>query len=146
MTSDNKHLYPDLLAGLFRILSQSARIEILLTIGTGEACVCHLEAILGLRQAYISQQMMALRDADILTSRREGRFVFYRLADERLLSLIQSAAVLLGMEPQEAAPRWQNLPVAGCGCPHCSPDSDFVTVFENFDGPATASTTQQLPQ
>ncbi len=52
-----------LISNIFRQLSQPSRIEILLAIGEGEACVCHLEAKLGMRQAYISQHLMALRDA-----------------------------------------------------------------------------------
>lgn len=72
--------------------------------------------------------------------------MFYRLADERLFSLIQSAAELLGIEHQQGAHRCKNLPVAGCGCPHCNPESEFVTVFENVDGSAVASATRQLPQ
>ena len=45
------------LASLFRTMGQAARLRIILAIGEGEACVCHLEAILGYRQAYISQQL-----------------------------------------------------------------------------------------
>ena len=64
---------------LLRAISSTPRLRILLAIGTGEACVCHLEAKLGLRQAYISQHLMDLRKGKVLTSRREGRFIFYRI-------------------------------------------------------------------
>ena len=61
------------------------RIAILLAIGKSEACVCHLEAALGWRQAYISQHLMALRKANILTDRRNEQLYF--LSIERPLSL-----------------------------------------------------------
>ena len=53
--------------------------------------MCHLEAVLGERQAYISQQLMAMRDVRVITSRREGRYVYYRLADARVLDLLHLA-------------------------------------------------------
>jgi len=46
-------------------IASPQRIAILIAIGTGEACVCHLETALGSRQAYISQHLMSLRKADI---------------------------------------------------------------------------------
>src|SRR3972149_2669774 len=69
-------------------IASPQRVAILLAIGRGEACVCHLEAALGWRQAYISQHLMALRKADILTDRREGRYVFYRLKNASFLDLL----------------------------------------------------------
>jgi DNA-binding transcriptional ArsR family regulator len=66
-------------------IASPQRIAILLAIGNGDACVCHLEAALGWRQAYISQHLMALRKADILQGRREGRYVILPI-EKRLLS------------------------------------------------------------
>jgi DNA-binding transcriptional ArsR family regulator len=97
------------------------RIAILLAIGTGEACVCHLEAALGWRQAYISQHLMALRKADILDDRREGRYVYYRLKNASYLDLITYAAALSGL-PAETVSRVINTQTyPSCECPHCSP-------------------------
>ena len=87
---------------LLLAIGPQPRLEILLALGTGEACVCHLEAVLGQRQAYISQHLMALREAGIITARREGRFVYYRLQDENLLDLIRSAARLAGVSETES--------------------------------------------
>ncbi|MFM8368324.1 MAG: ArsR/SmtB family transcription factor, partial [Chloroflexota bacterium] len=67
------------IAAPLEAIASPQRIAILLAIGKGEACVCHLETALGLRQAYISQHLMALRKADILQDRREGRYVFYKI-------------------------------------------------------------------
>ena len=72
----NSEVSLESLAVFLRAISQPVRLEILLAIGTGEACVCHLEAVIGQRQAYISQQLMALREAGIVKSRRDGRNIY----------------------------------------------------------------------
>lgn len=97
------------------------RIAILLTIGTGEACVCHLEAVLGWRQAYISQHLMVLRKADILADRREGRYVFYRLKNTSLLDLLLAAANLWGISPDTLSTLINSETYPACECPHCMP-------------------------
>src|SRR3989337_4266011 len=79
MRKTKERRIPNKLAQVFRSLGQPARVNILLAIGTGEACVCHLEAATGQRQAYISQQLMALRRAKLVATRRDGRNIFYRL-------------------------------------------------------------------
>ncbi|MFL7890466.1 MAG: ArsR/SmtB family transcription factor [Anaerolineales bacterium] len=110
-------------ASLLRAISQTARLEILLAIGTGEACVCHLEAAIGQRQAYISQQLMALRDAGIVESRREGRNIYYHVSNPHVLDLIQAASMISN---QQSEP----IPITGprnlqgeCPCPKCEPQN-----------------------
>ena len=107
------------LARLLQSIGQPARLKILLAIGQGEACVCHLEVALGMRQAYISQHLMNLRKAGVVLDRREGRYIFYRLANPEILELIQQASSLVGM-----APLWvgsQAAELADCLCPSCTP-------------------------
>jgi ArsR family transcriptional regulator len=109
------------IAGPLQAIASTQRIALLLAIGHGEACVCHLETTLGWRQAYISQHLMALRKADILQDRREGRYVFYRLKDASLLDLIAASARLSGL-PAESISALTNTPTKpGCECPQCSP-------------------------
>jgi DNA-binding transcriptional ArsR family regulator len=110
----------DQISNLFRAIGPSTRLSILLAIGKGEACVCHLEAQLGLRQAYISQHLMALREAGLLSSRRDGRYVYYRLDDERLLVLIQTAAAIADIPEMELEKLIQDEPLPHCECPGCS--------------------------
>ena len=99
------------------------RIAILLAIGTGETCVCHLETALGWRQAYISQHLMALRKADILQDRREGRYVYYRLKTASYLDLLTASARLSGL-PAETVSALINTEVnPSCDCPQCTPVS-----------------------
>lgn len=101
---------------LLGALGQPVRVQILLAIGESEACVCHLEALLNKRQAYISQHLMALRKANVLTSRRQGKYIYYRLSKPEYLQLIRTTADLSGI----SAPI--TLPLSGsasCNCPHC---------------------------
>jgi DNA-binding transcriptional ArsR family regulator len=85
-------------SAILQVVASKARLEILLAIGTEELCVCHLEDILGYRQAYISQQMMALREAGLLDSRRAGKYIFYRLAKPEILGVFQNAAKIAGVD------------------------------------------------
>ena len=98
---------------LLQAISPAPRLEILLGIGSGEACVCHLEAMFNLRQATLSQHLMALREAGVVTDRREGRYIFYRLCDPALLGLVRQAAQLQGLDLPALAP------APDCDCPNC---------------------------
>ena len=102
-------------------ISAPQRIAILLAIGTGEACVCHLETALGWRQAYISQHLMALRKADILQDRREGRYVFYRLRNASFLDLITASASLSGLTAESVLALVNTRTFPSCECPQCIP-------------------------
>ncbi|MBI5352690.1 MAG: helix-turn-helix transcriptional regulator [Chloroflexi bacterium] len=102
---------------LFETISPLARLEILLNIGSGEACVCHLETRLGYRQAYISQHLMALRQAGLLDSRREGKYIFHRLAKPEILDLLKEAAHISNV----ALPKLEMVsPEKQCACPTCT--------------------------
>ncbi len=102
-------------------IASPQRIAILLAIGKGEACVCHLETSLGWRQAYISQHLMSLRKADILLDRREGRYVFYRLKDASLLDLITATARLSGLSAESISALINTQFHPSCECPQCVP-------------------------
>lgn len=102
-------------------IASSQRIAILLAIGQSEACVCHLETALGWRQAYISQHLMALRKADILEVRREGRYVFYRLKNTSYLDLITASAEVCGLSMETVFELVNTQTYPSCECPHCSP-------------------------
>lgn len=110
------------IANTLQVLGSPARIAILVAIGRGEACVCHLEAILGWRQAYISQHLMALRKAGLLLDRRQGRYVYYRLKDEAILMLVKDAARLSGLTPESVDALTAPDPGPDCECPHCAPN------------------------
>lgn len=119
MTKKQNLLQP--VASLLETISPLTRLQILLAIGTGEACVCHLETALGLRQAYISQHLMSLRKADILQDRREGRYIFYRLKDAAILDLITDSARLSGLSTETVPALINTRSNPSCECPQCSP-------------------------
>jgi ArsR family transcriptional regulator len=114
------------IAAPLQIIASSQRIAILIAIGLGEACVCHLEAALGWRQAYISQHLMALRKANILTDRREGRYIFYRLSNASLLDLVTVAATHSGLSAETLSVLINTQKNPSCECPHCTPDAVSV--------------------
>jgi len=99
---------------LLKALSHRARLEIAGLLRHGEVCVCHLEAHLGYRQPYISQQIMVLKKARLVAERREGTYVYYRLADERVAALLEALA------PQASVPKARARRVHACSCPECA--------------------------
>ena len=72
----------DNLAQLFALLSEPVRLKLLALLSKGERCVCKLHEPLGLRQSTASRHLMLLRTAGILSARRAGQWVHYRLAPE----------------------------------------------------------------
>jgi ArsR family transcriptional regulator len=113
----------DAVSRLLALIGQPARVQILMVIGAQEACVCHLEAVLGMRQASISQHLMALRKANLVTTSREGRNIFYRLAQPEVMAILQQAAAAAGIQP-DAMRKLARRPVDGCPCPQCNPEMD----------------------
>ncbi len=101
-------------------IASPPRVAILLAIGEGEACVCHLETALGWRQAYISQHLMALRKAGILQDRREGRYIFYRLKETSILNLLTASAIFSGLSAETVSAVINTQTYPSCECPHCT--------------------------
>jgi ArsR family transcriptional regulator len=87
------------LSDLLRLIAHPARLEILNLLRSGEICVCQMEAHLGYRQAYISQHLMALREAGLVADRRQGWKVFYRPLRPGLFALLDVAAEALNTPP-----------------------------------------------
>ena len=110
-------------ARLFQALAHPVRLHILDILARQEACVCHLTAVLGQRQPYVSQQLGALRQAGLVADRREGNLIYYRLADDQVAELLGSARALVqGTDGQGLVfPPIPESAVAGCPCPRCQP-------------------------
>ena len=108
-------------AKLFQALSHPVRLRILDILARQEACVCHLTAILRRPQPYVSQQLATLREAGLVTDRREGTLIYYRLADDRLAELLdQGKAMVRSVEGDALVfPPVPAEPVADCPCPRC---------------------------
>ncbi|HIV25749.1 MAG TPA: winged helix-turn-helix transcriptional regulator [Candidatus Scatomonas pullistercoris] len=77
------------LADLFKTFGDPTRIRILTVLSGQELCVCDIADLLGMSQSAISHQLGVLRQAGLVSFRREGRTVFYSLAD-RHVSMILS--------------------------------------------------------
>ena len=75
-------------AAFLKSLSHEGRLMILCHLGGGERSVGELETLLGMRQAAVSQMLARLRDEGFVSTRRDGKTVYYRLADERITSVI----------------------------------------------------------
>jgi ArsR family transcriptional regulator len=102
---------------LYKALMHPARLAILDILREGEECVCHLEAFLGYRQAYISQQLMVLREAGLVEDRREGWNIFYRVTKPEVYHVIDAALKLVGSAP---ATRQAKHAMHACPCPKCN--------------------------
>ena len=76
------------LTELFRIFGDSTRIRILYVLFEAEVCVCDIAELLGMTQSAISHQLRALKNARLVKSRREGKTVFYSLADDHVKTII----------------------------------------------------------
>ena len=76
------------LTELFRIFGDSTRIRILYALFEAELCVCDIAALLGMTQSAISHQLRALKSARLVKGRREGKTVFYSLADDHVKTII----------------------------------------------------------
>jgi DNA-binding transcriptional ArsR family regulator len=102
-------------AQLIKLLAHPARLAILDLLRDGEVCVCHLEAALNQRQAYISQQLSLLREAGLVQDRRDGWRVYYHVTQPQIFEVIDMAARLTGSDlPRQAETR-----LADCECPSC---------------------------
>ena len=93
MPDENK-LYD--LAEVFKIFGDSTRIRILYVLFEAEVCVCDLAQLLNMKQSAISHQLKILKQAKLVKSRREGKSVFYSLADDHVRTIINQ-----GMEHVE---------------------------------------------
>ena len=76
------------LAELFKVFGDSTRIRILYVLFEAEMCVCDIAALLGMTQSAISHQLKALKNARLVKSRRDGKTVFYSLADDHVKTII----------------------------------------------------------
>ena len=75
-------------AELFKIFGDTTRIRILFVLFEEELCVCDLAEALGMTQSAVSHQLGILKRSKLVKSRREGKSVFYSLADEHVRTII----------------------------------------------------------
>ena len=102
-------------AELFKALGHPVRLQILWMLAHEEACVCHLEAQLRMRQAYLSQQLAVLREAGLVAERHMGPYVYYRARNPQVSDLIEVIRKFSGSDNLGVA----DVDPSVCSCPRC---------------------------
>lgn len=102
-------------ADLFKALGHPVRLQILWILTREEACVCHLEAQLRMRQAYLSQQLAVLRAAGLVSERRIGPYVYYRARDPQVSELLELVHKFTGSADLGV----RDVDPSICSCPRC---------------------------
>lgn len=77
------------LSELFKVFGDSTRIKILTALSHGELCVCDLSKLVGMTSSAVSHQLKILRIAKLVSCRRDGKTVFYALADDHVTTIIR---------------------------------------------------------
>jgi ArsR family transcriptional regulator len=100
-----------------KAISHPTRLAILDILRDGEQCVCHMEATLGLRQAYISQQLMILKEVGLVEPRRDGLNLYYRVIKPEIFNVLDALGSVTGIITE--LPAHQHARV-DCPCPKCN--------------------------
>lgn len=77
------------LSELFKVFGDSTRIKILTALSHGELCVCDLSKLVGMTSSAVSHQLKILRGSKLVSCRREGKTVFYFLADNHVNTILR---------------------------------------------------------
>jgi DNA-binding transcriptional ArsR family regulator len=93
----------DQAVNLMRTLAHQDRLLLLCQLGQTEMCVGELETNLGIYQPSLSQQLGVLRREGLVSTRREGKHIYYRVADERAMRLLQTLHAIYCADHEYAA-------------------------------------------
>lgn len=85
-------------AGLLKSLANEDRLLLLCQLASGEKAVSELERLTGIRQPTLSQQLGVLRNEGLVTTRRDGKWIFYSVASHHAMSLLTTLHHLFGAE------------------------------------------------
>ena len=76
------------LAELFKIFGDTTRIKIMYALHEDEMCVCAISELLGMTQSAVSHQLKTLKTANLVKSRRDGKTIYYSIADDHVRTII----------------------------------------------------------
>ena len=76
------------LAEFFKVFGDATRLKILYVLLCSEMCVYDIAAVLGMSQSAISHQLRVLKQLDLVKHRREGKTIFYSLADSHIVTIL----------------------------------------------------------
>jgi len=85
----------ELHATICKALAHPARLKVLDLLREGEECVCRLAPQVGVTESNLSQLLAALRRAGLVEARREGRAIYYRVADRRTFQVLDQMRAIL---------------------------------------------------
>jgi DNA-binding transcriptional ArsR family regulator len=77
------------LSDFFKVFADSTRVKILWALDESEMCVCDMAVLLGMTKSAISHQLRALREANLVKFRREGKVVYYSLSDDHVRDIFE---------------------------------------------------------
>ena len=80
-------------AELFKAFGDTTRIKILWALSEAEMCVCDIAALLGMTQSAISHQLRGLKQARLVSNRKEGKIVFYSLNDQHIKHIFEEGFI-----------------------------------------------------
>ncbi len=107
-------------AELLKAIAHPERLRLLMALRDGEECVCHLTALLGQRQPYVSQQLAYLREAGLISDHKEGLRVYYQIQEPRVFELLDTVGALIGKKGGLREPLAHQRTLASCPCPRCA--------------------------
>ncbi len=79
------------ISNLFRVLGDSTRTKILWILNQNELCVCDVATLLGMTKSAVSHQLKVLKENNLVKSRREGKIVYYSIADNHVHDIFEKA-------------------------------------------------------
>lgn len=81
------------LADTFKLFSDSTRVKILCALMKAEMCVCDISVLLGMTKSSVSHQLRILKQANLVKYRKDGRVIYYSLADEHVSTIFHEGMV-----------------------------------------------------
>ncbi len=81
-------------AKVLKALADETRLQILEFLKDGERCVCEIVPYIGTSQSNVSQHLRILKDATLVTDRREGRSIYYAVVDERIFACLDTVETI----------------------------------------------------
>ena len=77
------------LADFYKIFGDTTRVKILYALDKSELCVCDISALLGMSVSAVSHQLRTLRESDLVRTKRDGKVIYYSLADDHVKSILE---------------------------------------------------------
>lgn len=115
----------EIISSRLKLLAHPERLQILDVLRRDAECVCHLEALLGKPQPYVSQQLRFLRQAGVIADEKRGQNVFYRLIDSEVARWLEQ---MLGPAQAEHPAMAIHKRLITCLCPKCESEAEAVAI------------------